>query len=643
MLLKKFITYCPTILLLTLLLPAPVFAQTSLTTDVLVIGGGTAGSAAGLQSARLKVKTIIAEPTIWLGGMFSAAGVPAFDGNHNMPSGIWAEFREQLYKVYGGAKKVETGWVSNTLFEPHVGDSILKVFAQKEPFLKVYYQLSFQKVLVENKQVKGVIFFDKKNKQTITIYAKQTIDATELGDAMASAKIPFDIGMEANSITGENVNVPASNNIIQDITYAAILKDYGPAADQTIAKPANYDPMEFDGCCNEFCSNPSKLTSNVSAKKMLEYGKLPNNKYMINWPGKGNDIYLNIISLTEEQRTKELEKAKAKTIRFLYFLQTQFGFKNLGLADDEFPTADLLPLIPYHREGRRLQGLVRFKIQHISDPFNEATPYYRTGISVGDYPIDHHHRENPDAPQHLGFYPVPSFNVPLGALIPSNGTKGIIVAEKGISVSNVVNGTTRLQPCVMLTGQAAGTLAALCVLQKKQAQNISVRDVQQQLLNSKAYIMPYYDVKPNHPQFEAIQKIGATGILRGTGQPNAWANRTWFYPDSTVHTKSLNSNSMILGLQFNSTDSLLTIEEAISSIFKNKKSLVKKFDYVLYNTFFNEIGKAWTNWALKNFAGSRFITRAELATLINQTIDPFNLKKINHSGKFINEFLKPKL
>jgi ribulose 1,5-bisphosphate synthetase/thiazole synthase len=77
-----------------------IHAQKVVYTDVLVVGGGAGGTAAGLQSARLGVKTIIAEETTWLGGMLSAAGVTATDGNHRLPSGIWNEFREALYKVY---------------------------------------------------------------------------------------------------------------------------------------------------------------------------------------------------------------------------------------------------------------------------------------------------------------------------------------------------------------------------------------------------------------------------------------------------------------------------------------------------------------------------------------------------------------
>ena len=555
--------------------------------------------------------------------MITAAGVPAFDGNHQLPSGIFAEFREQLYKVYGGPHNVATGWVSNTLFEPHVGDSIFKALAAKEPRLTVMHGVVFSKALLKGKQVTGAELTDVKTGKKIIVYAKQVIDATELGDVMAAAGIPFNLGMEASAVTGENVNVPQSNGIIQDMTYVAILKDYGKEADKTIARPADYDSMEFDGCCNEFCSNPVKLASNVTAQKMLDYGKLPNGKYMINWPAKGNDIYLNIIKRNPQQRKQELQKAKAKTLRFLYFLQTQLGFKHLALANDEFPTNDMLPLIPYHRESRRLQGLVRFTLQHIAEPYNYSL--YRTGVAVGDYPVDHHHRENANAPQHLGFYPVPSFNVPLGVLIPKQHN-GIIVAEKSTSISNVVNGTTRLQPVVMLTGQAAGVLAALSVKNNMQPRQVPVRLVQQTLLQNGAFIMPYYDVKPSHPHFIAIQKIGATGILKGTGQPWQWANRTWFWPDSTVNGAELAAGLAPFAKIALPAGSQLTVGEAIEVIMmamKGKKKI----------TAIN--AEQWTLAGLTQFDKNRKITRAEMAVLLNQWLQPFEHAAVDHNGRII--------
>jgi hypothetical protein len=577
------------------------------------------------------VQTILTEETIWLGGMLTSAGVSAIDGNHQLPSGIWGNFRNRLYQYYGGAAKVETGWVSNTLFEPHVGDSIFKSMAAAQPNLKILYQHRFIKTLFRNKKINGAVFLNLVTGKEIQILAQQTIDATELSDVMASANVPHHIGMEASSETGEQVGVPATNNIVQDLTYAAILKDYGPQADCTIVKPAGYNAAEFDAANTNFYNNKSRPTPSVDAQKMLSYGKLPNKKYMLNWPTFGNDIYLNIVSLNVEERKKELDKAKEQTKRFIYFIQYDLGFKNLGLADDEFPTADRFPFIPYHREGRRLVGLVRLRINDIATPFYQSTAYYRTGISVGDYPIDHHHKKNDQAPQHLNFYPIPSYNIPLGALIPMHH-KGLIVAEKGISVSNVVNGTTRLQPVVLGTGQAAGALAALSVQQKKQAYQVSVRAVQTELLKAGAYIMPYNDVKPTHPHFLAIQKIGATGILKGTGEPNQWANRTWFYPDSTIETSTFVKDfNEYKSLVFETTNKSLTVNDLIKIIVMNTFLLEKAPTEA---TAF--LQKSWTEAGLKNLDLNRNIKRFEVAVMIDKWLKPFESNTVDYLGNFKN-------
>lgn len=622
------------------------FGQEKMHVQVLVVGAGAGGTAAALQSASMGVPTLLVEETTWLGGMLTSAGVSAIDGNHQLPSGIWGNFRNRLYQYYGGAAKVETGWVSNTLFEPHVGDSIFKSMAAAQPNLKILYQHRFVKTLFRNKKIKGAIFLNIITGKEIQILAKQTIDATELGDVMAAANVPHHIGMEASTQTGEQVGVPVTNDIVQDLTYAAVLKDYGARADCTIVKPMGYNAAEFDASNSDFYNNKSRPTPSVDAKKMLNYGKLPNNKYMLNWPTFGNDLYLNIISLSAEQRTKELEKAKEQTKRFIYFIQHELGFKNLGLADDEFPTIDRLPLIPYHREGRRLVGLVRLHINEIATPFYQTTAFYRTGISVGDYPIDHHHKKNDVAPQHLNFYPIPSYNIPLGALIPKYH-KGLIVAEKGISVSNVVNGTTRLQPVVLGTGQAAGVLAALSVQQKKQAYKVSVRSVQNELLKAGAYIMPYSDVKPTHPQFVAIQKIGATGLLKGKGMPNAWANRTWFYPDSLVKRKELEIdlkelNVTMSNLSDDATVSISTALEVVQAIAAKYQKMYKKSNspFSKKEQFQNKVAQAWNSWGLQNFDPNRSINRAEFALLVENTLQLFQKIKVDHNGNFQRPYIQ---
>jgi 2-polyprenyl-6-methoxyphenol hydroxylase-like FAD-dependent oxidoreductase len=189
-----------------LLLSIPLLPRAQLVklhTDVLVVGGTTGGTAAGIQSARSGAKTIIVEQTVWLGGMLTAAGVSCTDGNAALPSGMWSEFRQALYKHYG-TTNLQTGWVSETCFEPHVGDSIFKAWATKEENLRVYYGWYFDKALKTGNAVTGAIFINTKGER-LEVEAKITIDGTDLGDVFASAGAAYDLGTEDSSQSREKI------------------------------------------------------------------------------------------------------------------------------------------------------------------------------------------------------------------------------------------------------------------------------------------------------------------------------------------------------------------------------------------------------------------------------------------------------
>lgn len=494
------------------------------TVDVLVIGGTTSGTAAALSAARQGVSTLLAEPTPMLGGMLTAQGVSAIDGNHHLPSGLWHEFREKLRSHYGGAKALATGWVSNTLFEPHVADSIFKSMAAAESSLEVFHGYRLVKIFKRGGMVTGARFIDERGDR-LSVSARVTVDATDLGDVLPLSGTPYRLGMDARNQTGEELAPERANDIVQDLTFVAILKDYGKGTDRTIARPEGYTPDEFAHACR------TAAGQEISAETMLDYGRLPNGKFIINWPVNGNDCYLNIVEMPYGKRSEALRPAREKTLRFIYYIQNELGFRHLGIADDEFDTVDGLAYLPYHREGRRLEGVVMLTLNDVTDRYG-GSQLYRTGISVGDYPVDHHHDCRPEIGK-IPFPPIPSFAVPMGAMIPS-GTENLIVADKAISVSNLINGSTRLQPVVLLTGQAAGTLAALAVKAECTPRKVPVRRLQEVLLAQKVYLAPLCDVSPDDPDFELLQRTAVTGILRMTGEPSGWANRSWFYPDRTL-------------------------------------------------------------------------------------------------------------
>jgi len=601
--------------------------------DLLIVGGGASGVAAGIQASRLGVKTLIVEEHLWLGGMLTSAGVSAIDGNHKLPSGIWGEFRDSLISYYGSAKALQTGWVSNVLFEPSVGAKIWFGIAQAQPNLSVWFNTSLSSLKKEGKGWKAVVC---NNGVMVDVDAKVVIDATELGDVAKMAGVKYDIGMEARSVCGEDIAPEVANDIIQDLTYVAVLKDYG--RDVSIPRPEGYDPSVFYCTCkSDSCKNPKEKQRVWDCNEMMKYGKLPNGKYMINWPIEGNDYYLNIIELNSNERKEALKKAKNFTLCYLYYLQHELGFKHLGLADDEFPTADKLPFIPYHRESRRIHGLVRFNVSYVAKPYDQPYALYRTGIAVGDYPVDHHHARYPDWHKlpDLHFYPVPSYTLPLGTIIPQ-GVKNLIVAEKSISVSNLVNGSTRLQPVVLQIGQAAGALAALAIREGEDVDRVPVRSVQQVLLNAGGIIQPFLDLPANDRCFKALQRIGSTGILKGTGKNVGWSNQTWFYADSTIKAADLVAGIKEFHPSYSYSTSKveLTIGEAIKAIYQLYNGVVANKVYENEASFAKAVQQKWNELGLQKFDRKRAATRKEVAVVIDGFVNPFEIKQIDIKGTF---------
>jgi hypothetical protein len=236
--------------------------------------------------------------------------------------------------------------------------------------------------------------------------------------------------------------------------------------------------------------------------------------------------------------------------------------------------------------------------------------------------VDHHHFRHPDwkTLPYLEFYPVPSFNVPLGVLIPKqNDAENLIVAEKSISVSNLMNGATRLQPVVMQLGQAAGALAALSQIQDRPIKKVSVRSVQNVLLEAGCYIMPYLDLDKEHQHFKALQKIGATGILRGEGRNVGWANQTWFRAEDPLLSEEIYAEAYYNGS--------LPLEAGPVKVgdFLNLLRMMGVPVPASAETWWSDLG-------LSDYNAGRIITRLEAAVAVDASIDPFNMFGVDYNG-----------
>ena len=179
---------------------------------------------------------------------------------------------------------LKTGWVSNVLFEPKVGNEILKSIAQNEKNLKILYSTSTQSV----SKLDGNNFNYQIKTSEGTFISKILIDGTELGDLLQMLDDDYDVGMDSNEMYDENIAPEIKNDIIQDLTFVMILKNYNKKV--KIDKPEGYDASEFY-CSTSHKDCPESDKALWSPQQMMNYGKLPNDKIMINWPIYGNDYY----------------------------------------------------------------------------------------------------------------------------------------------------------------------------------------------------------------------------------------------------------------------------------------------------------------------------------------------------------------
>ena len=570
------------------LLSLPAIFSCERSFDVAIVGAGAGGCAAALQAARSGASVLLLEEGPWVGGMLTSAGVSAIDGNYRLRGGIFGEFCDSLAARYGGYEALRTGWVSNILFEPQVGEAVLGNMLAAEENICLYRNIS-----LDSLTRKDAVWHLRCGGRRFR--AAMLVDCTELGDVAARLGIPYDLGMDSSRDMGEDVAPEEANDIIQDLTYVITARFYD--RDMTISRPEGYDASLYEGC------NPGGTDA------MLSYGLLPGGDVMLNWPINGNDAYMNLVEAGKEERDSLLEEAKRISLGYLYYIQTELGHPELGIAEGVYPSADGLPLIPYHRESRRIHGRTRFTVNDVFDPYRNNL--YRTSVAVGDYPVDHHHRRYPcpDSLPDLHFYPVPSFSVPAGVLVPGeNPLQGdedyspLLVAEKSVSVSNIVNGATRLQPVVMGLGQAAGAMAALSAAAGREA---TVRELQDELLEASCYLMPYQELEPGDKGFASVQRVGLTGILRGRGESIGWQNRTLFRPDDPLLLRDLYLEEYY-GREYVDSDRVVTLFELCRLLGVESPEAL-----------------------------DRPLTRIDAAILIDTLADPFHSRNIDWTGKLL--------
>jgi len=537
--------------------------------DVLVVGGGMGGVSAALSALRaadeLNYKTeklplvVLTEETDWLGGQMTSQGVSALDENHLVEisgaSRSYQKFRNDIRARYKNDLKLVPHaqaepwlnpgdcWVSWLAFEPKFAlEEISRLLSPFEKAGTLCTKLRWKPIYCtsviesssnqQSKRITAVGFADLETKKCFEVQASIVIDATELGDLLPMAGIDYRSGAESRNETRE-LHAPekARPDNVQDFTYPFVI-EIKAGENHVIDKPPYYDEFHSQGKFS-LEGYPMFLTKlkgeaedmrieklpfweyrRLIAANLFESAEYPHDLSMINW--NSNDLRLqNIIDVDAQTQSLRLALAKALSLGFLYWLQTEAprddggkGYPEFKLRRDILGTKDGLSKYPYIRESRRIVGLhtiVENEIVVASNPGARACLFADT-VGIGHYPVDIHGEQDvPGAAQRTRH-----FQIPLGALIPKDSVN-LLPACKNIATTHVTNGSYRLHPIEWSIGEAQGTLAINALKNKDAPENIRsdnerLRDLQTQLIDRGVPLFWFNDVPTDHPNFAAIQK-----------------------------------------------------------------------------------------------------------------------------------------
>ena len=531
--------------------------------EVLVWGGGTGGIAAALQAARSGATTLLLTPGSWVGGMVSAAGVCAPDGNELSPwqTGLWGALLRELARRE--PLGLDQNWVSCFGYRPATAEAILRRWLRAEARLQWWPGCRLLEVRRAGDRIDSIRIERPQGPgggqpSIQEIGAQVFIDGSDRGELIAVAEAPFRFGWEPRE-QWQEPSAPEQARLdseaffkeqpIQSPTWVwlgQLRDDAPPVAPCDPAVPplgaAMAPESAVDGSRGSLPQGPFEGScAAFGLERTLSYGRLPGGLVMLNWPLHGNDWHGGLESafasggpaaafpadaaeaeLAAQMRAHSGAFAQALAVASGGRLKAAKIFPDaLAAAAGDLEGDQSLALMPYWREGRRLVGLEVVVEQQLlplgPGACRAPLPLLPGGscsaIAVGNYANDHHY-PGPDwplAPKSCrwgGRWSGTPFTIPYGALV-SASVSNLLAADKAISVSHMANGATRLQPLVLNLGQAAGLAAALAVRRGQPPAAVPVAAIQRDLIEdpqAPAGPFPLWDTPWHHPEWAQRQR-----------------------------------------------------------------------------------------------------------------------------------------
>lgn len=406
--------------------------------DVLVCGGGCAGSAAALAASRAGARVLLVEKAPFAGGIITSVGLPYFDGIAHIDTkrivvrGIALELLSKSGVCAPDAQTVlkHNPTISNTFEFKLLLD---RLFQEQKENLSVLFNSFICDAQSSGGRIESVTVANKDG--LVTVRPKVVIDCSGDADVAAWAGAPFEQNAEVQPLTLHF----RIGNVQSGLEFSAQCRQALAAAQERGELPHYYGPGV-----------------------MFLYAK--------------NEVYIHGVRVpADPTNAADLSRAEMQGRADAHAMFRAWKRDVPGFRDSYFMEA--YPWIGV-RESRRIIG------QHVlSEEDLMTSRRFDDAIATGCWYLDLHPNKtvvgsandfNPRKVQ-----PEP-YDIPYRSLVPQK-LSNLLVAGRCHSATRGAHASTRVTVTAMAMGEAAGVAAAMSLKQKTEVAMLSGVQVREQL------------------------------------------------------------------------------------------------------------------------------------------------------------------
>lgn len=453
--------------------------------EVVVAGGGTAGCLAALAAARNGADVLLLERSGFLGGMMTAgnAGLTMYTvfssdpAQHNRDLEALRD-RPQDVQVAGGiVKELADRLLAEGIGIGTHGQAGSYIFTSAEDFKWLLLEMMEEAgvrlllhswvvgVVLEGGALRALVVENKSGRQAVL--GRMFVDATGDGDVAARAGVPFAVGVTPADLSVEE-GAAIGTMTPMGVMFKAGNVDMARCFRWLEEHPERFHQQPFARLTLEQAREA--FARNEMATINLQMDTTPKRFQVYNlptpgvvtlccpcWQGNGTEV----LDLTRAELTL------ARMVRrWLQNMRSIPGFEAAFLLD--CPTIGV-------RETRHIQGDYVLRVEDLLERV-----VFEDRIGRGSHPCDTTPRPKRLHDHGSAYPPGWYFHIPFRSLI-AQGKENLLVAGRCISATHEAFGSIRPTVQCMITGEAAGTAAALCVRRGCSTRSMPIPELQRVL------------------------------------------------------------------------------------------------------------------------------------------------------------------